>query len=567
MQHLEEFKKNQQLIDKYGEGNAHLIWTMGLYLDESDLTKLAVDGLTDGAGDKKIDFIFQSDAKLYIVQGYYSVRGGLKIEAPSNKASDLNTALAWIFVGDESKVPDKLREKIIEVRKLLESGDIEEVELLYIHNCSESPNVKKELETCANYLKSHYENQDIDISYKELGCTSLEKLYTALPQQIVIRENIDFTGNIIESMNGDGWTSHVGHVSGIWLYNLFHQYGSDLFSANYRGFMGIGKRKKINTAIRQTAENSPNDFFVFNNGISVLTTSLDVRTKILEGISIINGAQTTGSISTAQDRKALEELKVMCRIIVCNDSEKVRKIVQYNNTQNHITTWDHYTNSPEQRTIVEEFKKFGYAYSLKRGFDNNGALFGIESVAQPLVAFHGDYLSANRGKNYVFETKSVYDNAFHESKAQHILLAYCISKAIEKVKSELKTKSNNLIQQETKQLTFLQNLKSKYFLTAVIGKIIDELSGKPVEAKTAKFCYNTALVSNNTLENLIDLWCPVIKSTLPTVIQHTGNDLYSYLTNADTPLEKISGEVKNTISTIRSLNPLEALDVLATHLE
>ncbi|MEJ1267097.1 hypothetical protein WDV93_05025 [Pantoea ananatis] len=126
-----------------------------------------------------------------------------------------------------------------------------------------------------------------------------------------------------------------------------------------------------------------------------------------------------------------------------------------------------------------EFSTLGYVYSLKRGFENTGALFGIESVAQPLVALHGDYASANRGKNYVFDTKTAYDNAFHESKAQHILLAYTISKAIEKVKSNLKSKENKIASDES-NLLFLQNLKSRFFLISVIGEILDELTDKPL---------------------------------------------------------------------------------------
>lgn len=564
MQHLDAFRKNSVLIDKYNEGNAHLIWSMGLYLDESDLERLATDGLTDGGGDRKIDFIIQSNSTLFIVQGYFSEKVDFKIAAPSNKAADLNTAMAWIVAGDEAKSPEKLKAKIIEVRELIEKREIDSIELLYIHNCAESENVRLELETCSKYLEGSYKEQEIDVTYKELGCKNLEKLYIALSQQIVVRDDIQFSGELIKSISGNGWTSHIGFVSGEWLHNLYGRYESDLFSANYRGFMGLSKRKKINNAIKQTAENSAEDFFVYNNGISILTTKLNPD-NILEGISIINGAQTTGSIASAQHIDTLKELRVMCKVIVCNDPDKVRKIVQFNNTQNHITTWDHYTNSPEQTVIVAEFEKLGYTYSLKRGFDNTGSVFGIESVAQPLVALHGDYTTANRGKNYVFETKSAYDNAFHDSKAQHILLAFCIAKAIERVKSQLKNKAN-IIDSEKNQIIFLQNLKSKYFLIAIIGRIIDELVGKPLDPKLVKFTYNTALAKNFTLDHLIDIWCPVIKSILPTVIKHTNGDLYTFL-SSENPLEKISSDVKETIATVRSLTKMDALDELSIHIE
>jgi len=561
MQHLKIFRdNNKELIEQHDIGNAHLIWSLGLYLDESDLDRLATDGLTDGNGDRCIDFIIQSNTILYIAQGYFSQKSDFNIAAPSKKASDLNIAMAWIVSGNTEKVPEKLRKKITEVRELINKGEIDSIELLYTHNCAESENVRTELETCATYLRSAYQEKDIEITFKELGCRNLEKLYISLSQQIVVQSDIKFNGTIVESIDGDGWTSHLGYVDGHWLYELYKNHGSDLFSANYRGFMGINKRKKINNAIRMTADQSPNDFFVFNNGISILTTKINDDKSNLEGISIINGAQTTGSIASTHNPEKLKDVKVMCRVIVCNDSDKVKKIVQYNNTQNHITTWDHYTNSEEQKLLIEEFKKIGYVYSLKRGFDNSGSVFGIESVAQPLVALHGDYASANRGKNYVFETKSAYDNAFHESKAQHILLAYCISKSIETVKSQLKSKSAK-IESEKNQLAFLQNLKSKYFVAAVIGKIIEEIVQKPLDTKLVKYSYNTSLSKNNSLNELIDLWVPVIKAVLPMIIQHTTTDLGVYLSK-ENPLDSVSSEVKDKLTSIRSLTEIPALDKL-----
>ncbi|MGP2519605.1 AIPR family protein [Pantoea ananatis] len=566
MQHIKNLLKKNDLIDKYGIGNAHLLWSMGLYLDESDFDKLASDGLTDGGNDKKIDFVIVSNGTLFIVQGYYTTKEDIKIVAPANKASDLNTALAWIMSGQGSSPNEKLRSKIQEIRKLIDDGEIEAVELLYIHNCAESEQIRTELETCKNYLEGRFNGKEIEVSYKELGVSSLEKLYIALSQQIVVTENVKFNGDLIDSIQGDGWTSHVGFANGAWLNELFRTHGEELFSANYRGFMGLSKRRKINSAIRNTAETTPKDFFVFNNGVSILTTKFNSDDCTLEGISIINGAQTTGSIGSVQDNKKLDGLKVLCKVIECTDSEKVKKIVQYNNTQNHITTWDHYSNSTEQKQVEVEFSTLGYVYSLKRGFENTGALFGIESVAQPLVALHGDYASANRGKNYVFDTKTAYDNAFHESKAQHILLAYTISKAIEKVKSNLKSKENKIASDES-NLLFLQNLKSRFFLISVIGEILDELTDKPLNKKLVKYSYNSALAKNYSLEDLIELWVPVIAAILPYVIHHSGQDLTSFLSRTENPLQLVSEEVKNIINSLKAFQPIPALLVLSQHVQ
>lgn len=327
MEHLKQLLKKTEFIEKYGIGNAHLLWALGLYLDESDFDKLASDGLTDGGNDKKIDFITVINSTLFIAQGYYCTQDKLKIVAPANKASDLNTALAWIISGSGQSPNEKLRAKIAEVRKLIDDNEIEAVELLYIHNCAESEHVRVELETCRDYLANRFSNKEIEVTCKELGVYSLEKLYIALSQQIVVKDDIIFDGTIVDSVEGDGWTSRVGFANGSWLNSLFKTHGAELFSANYRGFMGLSKRRKINSSIRSTAETTPKDFFVFNNGVSILTTKFrqDNNKAILEGISIINGAQTTGSIGSVQDIQKLDGLKVLCKVIECNDADKVKK--------------------------------------------------------------------------------------------------------------------------------------------------------------------------------------------------------------------------------------------------
>jgi len=81
----------------------------------------------------------------------------------------------------------------------------------------------------------------------------------------------------------------------------------------------------------------------------------------------------------------------MCRVIECTDPETINHIVKYNNTQNEITTWDQYSNDPQQNRLYAEFCELGHVYVRKRGFRPKGDQVGIEEVAQPLLAFHGKF--------------------------------------------------------------------------------------------------------------------------------------------------------------------------------
>ncbi|HCS19830.1 MAG TPA: hypothetical protein DIW47_04580 [Bacteroidetes bacterium] len=313
MNHLETFNARTDLIAKYGEEKAHLIWSMGLYLDFPDLDQLATESLTDGSDDKKIDFIRLDleNKRLVVTQGTFSSNGAI-YKAKSNKASDLNTAFAWLISGnletlrtDESgKYLNNLKEIAKEIRDAIQNRDIEEIDILYVHNLAESQNVQDELNTVKQHLNTLLNNPDIIITAKELGIENLERIYRLKETAIVVKEPIILPEVMKYEEINTNWKSSIYTVSGTWLKSLYDKYDSDLFSANYRNFLGISRRgrKKINHGIQNTAETKAKDFWAYNNGITILTTKYFVNPKnpnqtILEGISIINGAQTTGSIA------------------------------------------------------------------------------------------------------------------------------------------------------------------------------------------------------------------------------------------------------------------------------
>lgn len=414
MQFLEKFKEQSSLIEKFKEDSAYLCWVMAMYLERNDIIELATDALTDGSDDKKIDFIDLdiSTGRIVLAQGYYA-HSGSKDEAPANKASDLNTAAAWLISGNLADIPSNLRDIVKNCREAIENDDIATIEILYVHNLPESTNCKKELATVEAHLSTLFAERGIDVICRELGVSTIEALYMSKESQIKIKDEIVINSKPFFIEKSEGWKAYIFSVTGDWLYNLYKQYGEDLFSANYRGFLGSGKRKKINNAIRQSAETEPKNFWAYNNGITILTLDINDEDKdktFITGLSIINGAQTTGSVSSVDDSKIdnLKEIKVLCRVIKCSDASLIPKIIKTNNTQNAITSWDVYSNDPIQISLKEKFNSYGKQYSLKRGFDVSVDDLGIFTVAQPTLAFEGNYSEANRGKNNVFLNKYLY---------------------------------------------------------------------------------------------------------------------------------------------------------------
>ena len=271
MFHTDEFAKQEALRAEFGVGNAHLVWIMAMYLDEPDPRQLAIDALTDQPNDKKLDLLYldRDERKVVFAQGYFAIKAGGA--APANKASDLNTAAAWLLSGDLSKVPEDLADTIRECRAAIDQGEIDEIELLYVHNLAESKNVKDELETVRRHLEKGYAKQGIQVSEKELGLEECERLFVARESGILVKDELLVPADVLFEEVGPNWKAAVISLPAMWLYQQFHKHQQALFSANYRGFLGVSKRRKINVSIKQTAESNPKDFWVFNNGITLLT--------------------------------------------------------------------------------------------------------------------------------------------------------------------------------------------------------------------------------------------------------------------------------------------------------
>jgi hypothetical protein len=64
----------KELVNKIGYNQAYLVVAVAVFIEESDVDALASIGLTEGANDKKIDFIYHDKEarRLVFAQGYMS---------------------------------------------------------------------------------------------------------------------------------------------------------------------------------------------------------------------------------------------------------------------------------------------------------------------------------------------------------------------------------------------------------------------------------------------------------------------------------------------------------------
>ncbi|HLY44771.1 MAG TPA: hypothetical protein VKQ73_04275 [Stellaceae bacterium] len=205
MAYLDVFRTKTALIKQLGEDKAHLAWVLALYLEEPDVEALASEAITDGHNDKKLDAIYldRDGKRIVLAQGFFAQRA--RDSAPANKASDLNTGVAWLISGDVELVPDALKPAIEDCRGAIEDGDIDNIDLLYVHNLPESVNVTRELQTVAEHFRTALGDGAITITSRELGSSTIDHLFTTQESHIDVKDETLCPAQVAFTETGPKW--------------------------------------------------------------------------------------------------------------------------------------------------------------------------------------------------------------------------------------------------------------------------------------------------------------------------------------------------------------------------
>lgn len=520
--------------------NALPLFAVALHLGEEDLGSFATDSLTDHPADKKADIIYINEAEglACVAQGYTGKDWG-KQEAPANKASDLNTAAAWLLQAPIDDVPKAIRAHAKLLRDGLARKTITKVIFAYAHNALESHNVEKELEAVRHLLNGLDLVKGVDIEVVELGLRRIEALYLTSLGSIQVTDEVDLPGTEVISQQGPGWRAWVLSMNGATLHQLYDKHQNALFSANLRDFLGARKVSgNVNNSIKETAESNPGRFFVLNNGITIVTKkaepSADKTRLRIYGVSVVNGAQTTGAIHAAGVDHA-KNVSVLARVITVEDAGMISTIVSGNNTQNSIVAWDRRSNDAVQIRIKQEFQSLGVDYVHRRDSTRKPAtsLFA-EQVGQMLCAFGGDLQTAIRAKADIFESDSTYSKVFPGSLSiGHIFVVQTLGWAYDRVKKELKAKSdsNSMTDIEQRELRLLDYPASKQFLIRVVGALREEIAGTKVsEPRMLELKSNSITVDGN---EAIEAWVKALKSILPVMVQNLPAEEYEVVRSTE----------------------------------
>lgn len=174
--------------------------------------------------------------------------------------------------------------------------------------------------------------------------------------------------------------SYSGRVAAGEVADWLHQHGDRLFTRNIRKALGL---TKVNATLVETLVSEPNNFWYFNNGITILCDEFESIpfsrssphgpvTLELKGASVVNGAQTVAATLEAVTRQpeAAEQAYVGVRVIATGRESQAlpNDITKANNTQNHVERRDYVALDPVQSDIREEFAlSLQKTYVVKRG--------------------------------------------------------------------------------------------------------------------------------------------------------------------------------------------------------
>ena len=182
-----------------------------------------------------------------------------------------------------------------------------------------------------------------------------------------------------------GWVQRpyetvYGQIAVADLAALAHSYGDQLVEANIRTYRGD---TAVNIQITQTLGDEPEHFFYLNNGLTAYCNRLEIdnrdrgrielkRVRAI-GLSIVNGAQTLGTI--AAYAKMYPEAQLMGSVFIklislerCEDERTfAERITRSSNFQNQIGERDFAALDAQQVEIAATLALSGIGYHFKLG--------------------------------------------------------------------------------------------------------------------------------------------------------------------------------------------------------
>ncbi|HSH62423.1 MAG TPA: AIPR family protein [Acidimicrobiales bacterium] len=331
-------------------------------------------GITDGTDDNGIDLVYydSSQERLYFVQSKWHAdgSGGPQVGEIQKFIQGFRDLVNLRF----DRFNEKVRHLQRQITAALDNPRVT-IECFYLHTGTHDP---------TDHVKRLFD--DLENEMNDSG----EVLHTRVFKQSDLHAMVsgEVEGDRIDldialfdwGQVTEPFAAYYGQVAASDVAAWWRDHGSNLFSRNLRKFI---QASEVNNTIAESLKSSPDHFWYLNNGITVLCQSI-ARKAIggldrkhgqfaCEGVSVVNGAQTVGSIGTGHAGSngdgSAADARVLVRLISLENCPPsfANTVTRATNTQNRIVNRDFVALDPEQERLRIELRIDGLTYALKTG--------------------------------------------------------------------------------------------------------------------------------------------------------------------------------------------------------
>ena len=423
------FEKIKELAKKAGisEGklNNEFLFTLQMVdyfyynknIGEQDIRENFVDGSADGG----IDYIFNKDDVMYLVQGKTSE--GLSYEDIRNIFFKMNTTINNFEKMKYDSYSEKLKSTYLNAYDDLSEN--KNITLVLFTKTEFTENLKlkidelKKEDFLCNYNVEIYDAKDIE--FKVMTISS--------DKEFIKNDSIKLSGakNVLKY----GENGIIVNIKASSLKRLYAKHYNDgLFSYNLREHIS---QKNVDDGIENTIKREKDNFWFYNNGITIGCEDFDIDGYVLKlyNFSIINGAQTTTKIGESKLIDNGYDFDIVCKVVKANDglndeSGFIMKISEASNSQKPIKARDLKANAREQKILQNKCveNKNSLAIEIKRGVKPKN-YYKVEKWQRVTNEYVGQLIlacllqrpgSARSGKITIFTSEKVYNQIYKNRK-------------------------------------------------------------------------------------------------------------------------------------------------------
>jgi hypothetical protein len=343
----------------------------GCTLDE------AANSIVDGGGDGGIDAIWYSPAshKLWLAQSKFirSGRGEPALGDVAKFKAGLENLLHGNFAAFEANAAWRALTPMLQA--IFGDGALE-IRAVLVY--SGTATVSEDRRRMFHDLRTRFSPDSDYLQFQTCNLTTIHDWITGADQGPGVPE-VDL------KLLKPGWFKEpyetiYGLVPLAEIAELYRQNGRELVAANIRAYKG---RTEVNEHIALAVREEPQHFLYLNNGLTAYCQRLEVNNldrgnaeeKRIRafGFSIVNGAQTLGSIASAVPNPPAPApeghvfLKVVSLERCEDDIAFAERITRSTNFQNQISDRDFVALDEQQERIANQLILSGVSYHYKDG--------------------------------------------------------------------------------------------------------------------------------------------------------------------------------------------------------